>query len=129
MPGCCPPGTFGAGVARTGGVNKLPPVGLMLFSVGAAAPDVEGVVVVVAVVVVVVSGAFCSLAQAAVIAPIAMIAETPATAASRRHKRRESMVQSYLCRSMSIYVKTRRSNYCGESQELQSVPGVHKPAA
>jgi hypothetical protein len=101
----------------------------MLFSVGASAPDVDGVAVVVVVVVVVVSGAFSCLAHAAVIAPIAMIAETPATAASRRPKRRESIVQSYLCLSRSIYVTTRRSNYCGESQELQSVPGVHKPAA
>jgi hypothetical protein len=75
-------------------------VGLMLFSVGAGgapAPDVAGVVVVVVVVGVVVSGAFSSLAQAAVIAPIAMIAETPEMAASRRPTRRESMLQSYLC--------------------------------
>jgi Na+/melibiose symporter-like transporter len=72
----------------------------MLFSDGAGGappPVVAGVVaVVVVVVVVVVSGAFSPLAQAAVIAPIAMIAEAPEIAASRRPKRRESMVQSYL---------------------------------
>ena len=37
IPGCCPGGTVGAGGAKTGGVNRLPPVGLMLFSVGAGA--------------------------------------------------------------------------------------------
>src|SRR6478752_3291893 len=70
----------------------------MLFSDGdggAPAPVVAGVVVVV--VVVVVSGAFSSLAQAAVIAPIAMIADRPEMATRRRPKRRESMVRSYLC--------------------------------
>jgi hypothetical protein len=69
---------------------------LMLFSVGAGgapAPVVAGVVVVV--VVVVVSGAFSSLAHAAVIAPIAMSADRPDSAVSRRPKRRESMVASY----------------------------------
>jgi hypothetical protein len=94
IPGCCPGITVGAAGACTGGVNKLPPVGLMLFSLGAGAD------VVVVVVVVVVSGAFCSLPQAAVIAPIAMIAETPAMAASRRLKSRESMVCP-ICVSMS----------------------------
>jgi hypothetical protein len=63
----------------------------MLFSLGAGAD------VVVVVVVVVVSGAFASLPQAAVIAPIAMMAETPEMAASRRLKRRGSMVCPYLC--------------------------------
>src|SRR5262249_29779644 len=96
IPGCWPGGTFGAGVACTGGVNRFPPVGLMLFSPGAGgAPAPVGVVVgvvVVVVVVVVVSGAFSSLAHAAVIAPIAMMAERPATAASRRPKRCGAMV-------------------------------------
>jgi Na+/melibiose symporter-like transporter len=72
---------------------------LTLFSVGAdGAPAPDGAVVVVAavvVVVVVVSGAFSSLAQAAVIAPMTMIADMPATAAMRRGKRCESIVQSY----------------------------------
>jgi hypothetical protein len=121
-------------------VNRLPPVGLMLFSLGAGgAPPPVGagvVAVVVVVVVVVVSGAFSSLAQAAVIAPIAMIAEAPEIAASRRPKRRESMCSP-------IHVLTRRggrpregdglrprdSSCCGEPQEALSVPGAHKPAA
>jgi hypothetical protein len=71
---------------------------LTLFSVGAdgaPAPDGAVVVVAVVVVVVVVSGAFSSLAQAAVIAPMTMIADMPATAAMRRGKRCESIVQSY----------------------------------
>src|SRR5215213_8592859 len=98
MPGCWPGGTVGAGGALTGGVNRLPPVGLMLFSLGAggAPPPVVAGVVAVVVVGVVVSGAFSSFAQAAVIAPIAMIAEAPEIATSRRPKRRESMVQSSL---------------------------------
>jgi hypothetical protein len=49
----------GAGGAFTGGVNRLPPVGLIDFSVGATGgAEGEGVVVVVVVVVVLVSGAF-----------------------------------------------------------------------
>lgn len=46
-PGCCPPGTFGAGCALIGGVNKFPPLGSMLFSVGAVDGLVGGAVVVV----------------------------------------------------------------------------------
>ena len=75
-------------------------MGLMLFSVGAGGAAGGDVVVgvVVVVVVVEVSGAFCSsLAQAAVIALIAMIAETPEMATRRRPTRLESMLQSYLC--------------------------------
>ncbi len=49
----------GAGGAFTGGVNRLPPVGLIDFSVGEGGGGAGGVVVVV-VVVVVVSGAFSS---------------------------------------------------------------------
>jgi hypothetical protein len=71
----------------------------MLFSPGVAgAPVPDGAVVVVAVVVVVVvevSGAFSSLAHAAVMALIATIAERPATAASLRPEKCESMVWSY----------------------------------
>ena len=55
MPGCWPGGTVWAGGALTPGVNRLPPVGLMLFSVGAGAGaavlDGDDVVVVVVVVV------------------------------------------------------------------------------
>src|SRR6476646_12039005 len=115
----------------------------MLFSVGAdgaPAPDVAGVVVVVVlVVVVVVSGAFSSLAQAAVIAPIAMIAERPEMAASRRSTRRESMVQSHLCpvghsaaRETPRKGEGRRlrgSTCCGEPREALSAPAAHEPAA
>src|SRR6478609_328615 len=110
----------------------------MLFSVGGApAPDVA--VVVVVVVGVVVSGAFSSLAQAAVIAPIAMIAERPEMAASRRSTRRESMVQSHLCHvGHSAARETPRkgegrrlrgSTCCGEPREALSAPAAHEPAA
>jgi hypothetical protein len=57
MPGCCPGKTVAAGGALTPGVNKLAPVGLTLFSVGAGAAVLDGDDVVVVVVVVVVEGA------------------------------------------------------------------------
>jgi hypothetical protein len=63
---------FGAGVAVTGGVNKLPPVGLMLFSV------LDGVVVVVD------DGPPDPPLPQAVNVPIEMIAAIPTTAATRR---------------------------------------------
>jgi hypothetical protein len=78
----------GAGGAFTGGVNKLPPVGLIDFSVGAGGGGGGGGVagdVVVVVVVVVVSGAFSSSwAHDAVNPTIVTIAAPPATAAIRR---------------------------------------------
>ena len=51
MPGCCPVGTDGAGGALIAGVNRLPPVGSTLFSVGGGgvAGFDDGVVVVVVV--------------------------------------------------------------------------------
>jgi hypothetical protein len=78
----------GAGGAFTVGVNRLPPVGFIDFSVGATEGGADGVaadVVVVVVVVVVVSGAFCSpFAHDAVKPTIATIAAPPASAATRR---------------------------------------------
>jgi hypothetical protein len=71
----------------------LPPVGLMLFSVGDTGALLEGVVVVV--VVVVVDGASFPPPPQAVSPPIAMIAAPPAIAAIRRLKRREFMCRSY----------------------------------
>jgi len=79
----------------TGGVNRLPPVGLIDFSVGAGAgagADVVALVVVVVVVGVVVSGAFSSLAQAES-TPMAMIAPMPAVAARRRAVRPDLMMR------------------------------------
>ncbi|OCB58303.1 hypothetical protein A5722_08770 [Mycobacterium vulneris] len=79
----------GAGGAFTPGVNRLPPVGLIDFSVGSTGgggAGVAGVVVVVVVVVVgvVVSGAFSSVPQAAVNEIIPMTAAPPAMTVSRR---------------------------------------------
>jgi hypothetical protein len=78
----------GAGGALTPGVNRLPPVGLMPFSVGeggTALDDGGGVVVVVVVVVDDVEGA-CSplLPHPARNTPIAISAPPPTTAAKRR---------------------------------------------
>jgi hypothetical protein len=88
----------GAGGAFTGGVNRLPPVGLIDFSVGATVgggAGVAGDVVVVVVVVVDVSGAFSSsLAHEAVKPTIVTIAAPPTSAATRRAIR--PMVSSYL---------------------------------
>jgi hypothetical protein len=50
MPGCCPGDTFGAGTAVFPGVNRLPPVGLMTFSVGDGEVELDGDVVVAVVV-------------------------------------------------------------------------------
>jgi hypothetical protein len=78
----------------------LPPVGLMLFSVGdAGAPPGggAGVVVVVVVVVLLVVGVWLPLVpQAVVNAPIAMSTAPPATASRRRSTRRACMCNSYL---------------------------------
>jgi hypothetical protein len=106
----------------------------MLFSVGAGgAPAPDDAVVAVVVVGVVVSGAFSSLAHAAVIAPIAMIAERPERTVSRRPKRRESMGKSNLCRdSGKALVKARageRSSCCDGRREALSAPAAHIPAA
>jgi hypothetical protein len=90
----------GGGGALTGGVNRLPPVGLIDFSVGAGAGGGAGVaadvvVVVVVVVGVVVSGAFSSFAQAES-APMARIAPTPAVA-TRRRAVRPDLMMSPIC--------------------------------
>ena len=102
LPGRLPGAGVGGPGALTGGENKLPPVGLIDFSTGdggggagvagggggeAAGDVVAGVVGVVG------SGAFSSRAQAES-TPIAMIAERPAMAATRRPNTRESMMQS-----------------------------------
>lgn len=86
---------MGAGGARTGGVNWLPPVGLMVFSVGdTGGATVVDVVVVVVVVVVVLEGfPPPPPPQAAVNAPMEMIATAPATAGRRRAKRPDLMMQ------------------------------------
>lgn len=87
MPGCWPGGTFGAGLAVTPGVNRLPPVGLTPFSVGegGAALDGGAVVVVVVVVVVVDDGACLPLVLQAVAKPaIEISAAPPATATLNR---------------------------------------------
>lgn len=79
-----PGGAVGAGGALTGGVNRLPPVGLIDFSVGVTDTDDDGVVVVV---VVDVSGAFSPPPHAAVSPTIATIAVPPTAAAIRRARR------------------------------------------
>src|SRR5436190_1862173 len=86
----------GGGGAFTGGVNRLPPVGLIDFSVGATGGGGAGVAGAVVVVVVVdVSGAFCSsLAHEAVKPTIVTMAAPPASAATRRAIR--PMFSSYL---------------------------------
>jgi hypothetical protein len=83
----------GAGGAFTGGVNRLPPVGLIDFSVGATGgAGVAADVVVVVVVVVDVSGAFgSSFAHEAVKPTIVTTAAPPTSAATRRAIRPMSM--------------------------------------
>src|ERR671937_801398 len=95
----------GAGGAFTVGVNRLPPVGLMDFSVGATVgADVAGALVVVVVVVgVVVSGAFSPWPQA-VNKPMEMIAAPPAVAARRRANRPDIMMRP-ICRELNYIVQ------------------------
>jgi hypothetical protein len=101
----------GAGGAITVGLNRFPPVGLMVFSVGDTG---GGGAVVVVVVVVVVEGSWVLwLPQAAVNAPIAIIAATPAAAGRRRVKRPDLMMQSYLYPAiMRFATRDRRSRTC-----------------
>jgi hypothetical protein len=83
----------GAGGAFTGGVKRLPPVGLMLFSVGVT----DGAVVVVGGALdglVVLDGLGDSLSPQAVSAPMEMKAATPRLAATRRVVRL-FMIRSY----------------------------------
>jgi hypothetical protein len=103
LPGSLPGAGVGGPGALTGGENRLPPVGLIDFSVGAggggagvagggggeAAGDVA---VGVGVLGVVGSGAFCSLAQAES-TPMAMIAPMPAVATRRRAIRPDLMMR------------------------------------
>jgi hypothetical protein len=94
-------------------VNRLPPVGLIDFSVGATggvAGDVAvDVVVVVVDVVVDVCGAFgCSLAHEAVKPIIVTIAAPPASATTRRALR--PMISSYLRRPVPGVLKISLAN-------------------
>jgi hypothetical protein len=105
----------GACGAFTVGVNRLPPVGFIDFSVGATEGGADGVagdvvvvvageVVVVVVVVVDVSGAFCScLAHEAVKPTIVTIAAPPTSAAARRAIR--PMISSSLRRPVPAVLK------------------------
>jgi hypothetical protein len=79
----------GAGGAFTGGVKRLPPVGLMLFSVELTVGD--GAVVVVGVVVL--EGLWDPLPPQAVNAPIETTAAMPRLAAARRLSRPSFMMQ------------------------------------
>ena len=83
-------------MAFTGGVKLLPPVGLMLFSVGDGATDDEEVVGVV------LEGVGVSVLPHAVRAPIAMIALPPATSASCRVKRADFMFLSNPTRAAGL---------------------------
>jgi hypothetical protein len=95
MPGCWPGGTVWAGGALTPGVNRLPPVGLMLFSVGAGAGAavLDGDDVVVGVVVVGVEGAWLPpLPHPAMTAPITTRTVPPARTMRRGLVRLELMI-------------------------------------
>ncbi|MDT5152094.1 MAG: hypothetical protein QOI01_3827 [Mycobacterium sp.] len=79
----------GRGGAFTGGEKLLPPVGLMLFSVGVGDGATDDVVVVVEVL----EGAGDSVPlHPAVKAPMAIIALPPATSAKRRAQRYDFIV-------------------------------------
>jgi hypothetical protein len=113
---------LGAGVACTGGVNRLPPLGLMLFSVGEAGVLLDGGVVVVVDVVVEAGGAWLpALPQAAITAPKAMSAATPRTAATRRQTRSEFMSSSPSSRGLGMPSEV-RGKCAIDGGELLAVP-------
>jgi hypothetical protein len=79
----------------TGGVNRLPPFGLIAFSVGTAAggAGMAGGAAVTVTVFVTVSGAGASLPPQAVSTPMARIAPMPAVATRRRAIRPDLMMR------------------------------------
>jgi hypothetical protein len=77
------------GGALTGGVNRLPPVGLIDFSVGDSGAVDDGVVVVV---VVDVSGAFSPPPPHAAVRPTIATTAVPPTAAAMRRARRCDLI-------------------------------------
>ena len=102
MPGCWPGVTSGAEGALTPGVNKLPPVGLMLFSVGGAGAVLDAGDVVVVVVVEIVDGAWLPLLpHPARSAPIATRTVAPARAV-RRGLMRFVLITNLLSVSLSV---------------------------
>jgi hypothetical protein len=104
-------------------VNRLPPVGLMLFSVGEGGGVLDGVVVMLVEGVVVVDGGawLPPLPHAAVIAPKAMRAAPPATASMRRPIRVELIVKSPVRvggLTLLIAVDPRRFSWGGRCDHL-----------
>jgi hypothetical protein len=88
----------GRGGAFTGGEKLLPPVGLMLFSVGVGVAVGDGATDDVVVVVEVLEGAGDSVPlHPAVKAPMAIIALPPATSAKRRAQRSDFIVRVQSC--------------------------------
>ena len=110
------------------GENRLPPVGLMTFSVGDGGAALEGVVVVV--VVVVVDGA-CSplLPHPARSAPIAISAPPPTTAAKRGMNGFELICSEFAMRLLSTsYVIEFQYNSQRRRSLLQVEAGVRSSA-
>jgi hypothetical protein len=118
MPGCEPGPTPGAPGAVTAGEKLLPPVGLMLFSVG----DTDAGDVVVVVVVEVVDGASLPLPPQPASSPIVMIAAPPAATITRRPKGFELIVNilSLLAPLVVVTVDTGRFRRSRWRQDLGS---------
>jgi hypothetical protein len=84
-------------------VNRLPPVGLRLFSLGETDVAGDGVVVVaVVVVVVVLDGLWLPPPPHAVKTPIETAAAMPRLAATRRVGQRFFIMLSHLCREVAL---------------------------
>jgi hypothetical protein len=120
MPGCEPGATPGAPGAVTAGEKLLPPVGLMLFSVGDTDAELDGAVVVV--VVEVVEGASLPLPPHPASSPIVMIAAPPAATIVRRPKGFELIVNilSLLAPLVVVTVDTGRFGRSRWRQDLRS---------
>src|SRR6476620_8168003 len=91
----------------TGGVNRLPPVGSITFSVGTAAggAGMAGGAAVSVTVFVTVSGAGASLLPQAVSTPMARIAPMPAVATRRRAIRPDLMMRPICIVSLNYIVQ------------------------
>jgi hypothetical protein len=132
LPGSLPGAGVGGPGALTEGENRLPPVGLIDFSVGAGGGGAGvagggGVAaagdVVAGVVGVVGAGAFSSRAQAES-TPMAMIAPMPAVATRRRAIRPDLMMRP-ICFENLNYIVQKTSPSMRKPHSIPHVVGTH----
>src|SRR6476661_2614124 len=109
----------------TGGVNRLPPFGLIAFSVGTAAggAGMAGGAAVTVTVFVTVSGAGASLPAQALSTPMARIAPMPAVATRRRDIRPDLMMRP-ICIVNLNYIVQEIPRQCVDRGTRYTLSGV-----